>query len=132
MQARLQKIPATLPGIIWILITTFLLCMPGEKIPSGGFFNIPHLDKFVHFLIFSVGVIAWVFYFLKKKIEVKKTRKILYTSMWILGYGILMEFVQHYLIPHRSFDFLDIIADAAGCLAGLWLGTIWAKKNRPL
>lgn len=49
----------------------------------------------------------------------------LYRSFIVVGivglaYGVAMEFVQLYFVAHRSFDSGDIIADAAGCLAG-WL-----------
>jgi len=33
-------------------------------------------------------------------------------------YGILMELVQKYFIPFRSFDLGDILADGIGCFAG--------------
>jgi len=36
-----------------------------------------------------------------------------------ITYGIVMEFIQKYFIPNRSFDIGDIIADAAGSLLGL-------------
>ena len=36
--------------------------------------------------------------------------------------GIVMEYVQMYFIPNRSFDGYDIVADIVGAgLAGLWL-----------
>jgi len=31
-------------------------------------------------------------------------------------YGTIMEFVQKYWIPNRSFEILDIAADSVGCL----------------
>ncbi len=34
-------------------------------------------------------------------------------------YGALMEVLQYYLSPSRSFDMLDIIANIIGLLAGL-------------
>lgn len=33
-----------------------------------------------------------------------------------LCYGVLLEFVQHYFIPNRSFDPFDMLADATGAL----------------
>jgi VanZ family protein len=33
-------------------------------------------------------------------------------------YGVLMEIVQKYFIPFRSFDLGDILADGIGCVAG--------------
>ena len=36
-----------------------------------------------------------------------------------LSYGIAIEYIQLYWVPHRSFDLGDIIADAAGAAAGV-------------
>ena len=38
----------------------------------------------------------------------------------VLGifYGVVMELVQKYFIPFRSFDLMDILADGVGCVAG--------------
>jgi VanZ family protein len=41
-----------------------------------------------------------------------------------LVYGIAIEFIQRNFVPHRSFDFFDIVADAVGCVVGF----IVAKK----
>lgn len=48
------------------------------------------------------------------------------------AYGIGMEFVQKYLVPFRSFDIGDIIADGVGCLLGLFYSIRTFIKNRPL
>lgn len=36
-------------------------------------------------------------------------------------YGILMELVQKYFIPYRSFDIIDILADGVGCVMGYFI-----------
>jgi len=36
----------------------------------------------------------------------------------MLAYGIVIEFVQHYFIKNRGFEFGDILADAVGCVLG--------------
>ena len=47
--------------------------------------------------------------------------------LWIaLGssvYGIIMEYIQKYFIPNRSFDLVDILADTIGSIAGLLVAT---------
>ena len=44
-------------------------------------------------------------------------------------YGIIMEYIQKYFIPNRSFDLLDIIADTIGSIAGLVLATkVYIKR----
>ena len=53
--------------------------------------------------------------------------------VWIaLGggvYGVIMEYVQKYFIPNRSFDIGDILADAIGSIAGLVVATkVYTKR----
>ena len=38
--------------------------------------------------------------------------------LYLIVYGIAMEFVQKYLVPNRSFDVVDILFDALGAFAG--------------
>jgi len=46
-----------------------------------------------------------------------------------LFYGIIIEFIQRYFIPNRSFDGGDIIADAIGCFAGWLVAVKWQKSS---
>ena len=41
------------------------------------------------------------------------------TGIICLCYGIMIEYIQRYFIPNRSFDVGDIIADGVGSLAGV-------------
>ncbi|MES1218090.1 MAG: VanZ family protein, partial [Bacteroidota bacterium] len=44
-------------------------------------------------------------------------------------YGVIMEYVQKYFIPNRSFDIGDILADTIGSIAGLVVATkIFIKR----
>ncbi|MCW3116545.1 MAG: VanZ family protein [Chitinophagaceae bacterium] len=44
-------------------------------------------------------------------------------------YGIIMEYVQKYFIPNRSFDIVDILADTIGSIAGLFFATkVYLKR----
>jgi len=44
-------------------------------------------------------------------------------------YGVIMEYVQKYFIPNRSFDIGDILADTIGSIAGLVFATkVYIKK----
>ena len=50
-------------------------------------------------------------------------------AFYFILYGIAMEFVQKYLIPNRSFDPGDILADAAGAAIGLFISLrVYIKK----
>jgi VanZ family protein len=39
----------------------------------------------------------------------------------LTGYGLAIEVIQAFL-PYREFSLLDLLADAFGAVAGLWLG----------
>jgi VanZ family protein len=103
-------------GICWFIITLVLLSWPGSSFPKESAFHIPHLDKIVHVGLFAVLVFLFFRPFLKRNIASKKKKQILF---WIaiagLTYGIVMEFVQKFWIPNRSFDVYDILADGIGC-----------------
>ena len=55
----------------------------------------------------------------KARTDLKK----IFTTILILSviYGVFMEILQHYLIPFRSFDYGDMIADAIGSVAGYFV-----------
>lgn len=106
-------------AIIWLLIITTLLCIPGTELPKIKWENKIFLDKWVHVFLFMVLIILWSkAYYGKKRLQAN-TRKIFFQIMLFgLLYGILMEVVQEYFIINRSFDLMDILADGAGCFVG--------------
>jgi len=73
------------------------------------------LDKFFHLLIFLFLYFIW-FYSLKKSSIISKF--ILFLSLSI--YGLIIELIQLKL-PHRSFEFIDIIFNTTGLLVSLIL-----------
>lgn len=119
--------------VFWTLLTIVLLCLPGSTIPGNGieFFDIPNFDKIVHVILFGGIVFFWGGHYASKgssgKGEVKLL--ILFTILSIV-LGIVLEYVQFYFIPQRSFDRGDILADAGGSLAALlWLMYLYPRKQ---
>ena len=106
-------------AIIWLLIITTLLCMPGTKFPKITWQDKIWLDKWIHLFLFMVLVILWSKAYSHKKSIRGDNRKIFFQIM-ITGffYGIVMELVQKYFIPLRSFDLVDMLADGVGCFIG--------------
>ena len=108
-----------IPAIAYFIVTTVLLCLPGNELPKSDLFDIPHFDKYVHTFLFLFLVV--VFYYPISLVEISRETKkawLIRIAMYSLAYGIVMEFVQKYLIPHRSFDEVDIVFDLLGCLLG--------------
>lgn len=105
------------------LLTILLMCLPGSMVPGTGIFSLKHLDKIVHVFLFGMNVLFWGWHYAATRNDGKKL-KVLFitTSLAMITLGIIMEYVQMYFIPNRSFDGYDIVADIIGAgLAGAWL-----------
>lgn len=104
--------------IAWTAITIFLLCIPGSAIPSAGVFATEGIDKVVHAILFGGIVLLWGFnlYFRRREDQTWQ-RIIVRLTLFSVGLGIGLEFLQRYYIPNRSFDGIDIIADTTGAIA---------------
>lgn len=117
----MKKRNALILAIFWFLFLTFLLCIPGQDVPSPGWLKIPNLDKPVHTICFFILVFIWCRYIVRTEIPAASYTTHFTRIAWAsLGYGIAMEFIQEAWIPNRSFDYWDIVADAVGVLAGLF------------
>jgi VanZ family protein len=117
----LKKIkPSFIPGIIWLIISTILLTIPGSALPKEDWLSKIYFDKWVHIGMFCTMCFLWCWALTRNNAAQEKRRKFfIYTGIACLVYGIGMEFVQRYFIPNRSFDTGDIIADGAGATIGM-------------
>ncbi|MDZ4794533.1 MAG: VanZ family protein [Bacteroidota bacterium] len=122
--------PSFLPGICWLIISIFLLTIPGTAFPQENWLNKIWFDKWVHIGMFAIMVLLWCWATLRLNIEDQK-RKAVFIGLALLSllYGIGMEFVQKYCVTNRSFDSGDIIADGVGCVIGLFYSLGRFKKN---
>jgi hypothetical protein len=122
--------PGYLPAITWLLISTILLTIPGSSFPKENWLEKLWVDKWVHLAMFSIMVFLWCWATMKiPQSTTQRKKTFIIIACFALVYGSAMEFVQHYLIPNRSFDAGDIIADAAGCGAGfIFSWTRYIKK----
>ncbi len=115
----------------WLLISTFLLTIPGSAFPKENWLGKIWFDKWVHIGMFVIMTFLWCWAILKREwVDFRKLKQ----SFFIIGvicfcYGVAMEFVQKYFIANRSFDAGDIIADGIGCVIGVVLILKWYKKN---
>lgn len=86
--------------------------------PEGAGTSIPYADKVAHVLLF--GTVAY----LGLRIGVP--------ARWLIGVLVaeaaVSELVQHYLLPLRSGDPLDAVADVAGVALGAWLALRWLRR----
>ncbi|OSZ73772.1 hypothetical protein CAP36_17360 [Chitinophagaceae bacterium IBVUCB2] len=127
----LKKIkPTFIPAIVWLFISTILLTIPGSAFPKENWLSKIWFDKWVHIGMFALMVFLWCWAIHNKQtVQLKLSNTFLWIGIFCLLYGVVMEFVQEYVVINRSFDVGDIIADAAGCLIGVVYSLKRYKKN---
>jgi VanZ family protein len=111
-----------LPAVLFFIFTVVLLTLPGNNFPKSHLFNIPYFDKWVHIGLF--GLQGFLFSFPIVHFSITNSQKKYW--FWIIllmgiAYGVLMEFVQKYWVINRSFEVMDMVADAIGCVLALIL-----------
>jgi VanZ family protein len=110
-----------LPAFCWLIISTILLTLPGTAFPQENWMDKIWMDKWIHVGMFAImtTLISWAFF--KKGIAAGAIKRhIIIAGLISFGYGVIMEFIQMLFVAHRSFDALDIVADATGSLIGIW------------
>ena len=119
-----------LPFLAWLIISIVLLTLPGSAFPQENWFDKVWLDKWVHVGMFAIMTFLLCWAFVKKPVAPSGYPKyFIPAAIAVLGYGVIMEFVQLYFVANRSFDGGDIIADAVGSFIGLFISKrVYIKK----
>jgi hypothetical protein len=103
-----------------LLVQLVVLYVP--RVPDVGAVAVPHGDKIVHAAVFAAVTFAGL-------------RAALSPAL-VLGFGAahaaLSEVLQHLVLPGRSGDPVDVVADLAGvALGALAVRWLTARERRP-
>ncbi len=103
-----------LPLILyWILLFT-LTSLPSQSVPSVGV-----NDKLEHMLAyFGLSFLLYLALVFQKRSIMLRNNAVLFTLLIIFVYSILDE-VHQLIVPGRSCEFLDFLADMVGGIVGL-------------
>jgi VanZ family protein len=96
------------------IIIAFLSLLPPDKLPQ-----VAGSDKTHHFIAYGSLTFSWLMALHHQ------TRQILMILVLANIFGTAIEFLQPY--THRSFDYLDILANFLGAGTGLAVG-LWLKR----
>jgi len=107
-----MKIRFPVPTILVTALILVAVLLPGSSMPDSP--GIPGFDKMVHFVMFLMLAVAMHCDF---KLEGKRR---LMTALFIgLAFSALTEALQ-LLVDGRASELLDMLADAAGFIVGLF------------
>jgi VanZ family protein len=119
-----------IPAIGWVILSTILFTLPGSSLPTEDWMSKIWIDKWVH-----IGLFVILTFLLCRGIYKGKTTPEKYKQYFIicgltgLAYGIIIEFVQKYFVPFRSFELTDILMDGMGSFLGvLYSMRVYIKK----
>lgn len=102
-------------SILVALLIVLVSLVPGTSMPDSSLFNIPALDKLVHFGMYTVLGFMVI---LESRDHITGFRKhvLLISGLFLLG--TLIEVLQATVVATRSAEWLDLLANLTGLIAG--------------
>jgi VanZ family protein len=119
-----------IPPLIWAAMIFGFSSVPGAAYPQAGF---PAADKLVH--IFLYGVLAGLCARPLARLAAARARGmsgpalVLTAAALATFYGATDELHQRW-VPGRSSDLEDLVADAAGAVAGALVAALVLRRRR--
>lgn len=111
---RQKLVLVYLPLIFYWIILFTLTTLPAQSVPSVGV-----SDKIEHLLAYLVlSILLYLTLLFQKKSVLLKNYAMLFTSLIVFAYGVLDE-VHQLMIPGRSCELLDFLADILGGIIGI-------------
>lgn len=105
------------------LVTLLTLLPPSAGLPQGP--RIPHLDKIVHACAWGLlAALTWWALIPTRS----RQRAAPLALAFAVAYGVVIEALQ-LLVPGRSADPLDLLADAAGAILGVAAISLWTSRR---
>lgn len=102
-----------------MVLITLLSLMAFEDEGDSGF-NLPHMDKAVHFVFHLVGAVLGCFFLGERsrgKLSFRRT--LMLVLIILISYGIIIEVIQYAFTSWRSAEFTDVLANMLGALTGV-------------
>jgi VanZ family protein len=116
-----------LPALAQGILILWLSSREGDQLPE---FNIPYLDKVLHFSLFFVLSFLWVRAFTLGQPKPQLRFYLLISLLISCVFGFFDEFVHQASTEGRSTDMGDFVANCLGAVAGVAFVFIYFKIKR--
>ena len=102
-----------------IMVTTLL---PSSSMPSLSIWELFSFDSFAHAFLFAVLTYLMIVGLKKQYTFPRLKHYAIRTSFFVSSlFGISIELMQHFYIPGRQGDIIDVLSNTIGCLIGIVL-----------
>jgi hypothetical protein len=111
-----------MPKLLWrwafgVALALQLIVLYAPNAPAGP--EIPGLDKVIHASIFAAPALAALMLGIRAR--------------WALAilavHAPISELIQHFALPHRNGDVLDVMADLGGVALGGLAYVVWNRRQ---
>ena len=119
------------PGILCGIIILILTGLPGSVFPRVK--PVVGLDKVVHLCMYAGFAFLCLWGYRKQFISngiTYKRKAILLAIIISIAYGGLTELMQEYLVPSRTGDWVDFLADGIGTLLGATIFYLFYRNRK--
>jgi len=120
LHQTVKMIKKNIFSIVVALIILYLSLASSDTFKNVPFYDIPYLDKIVHFAMYF-GLMSTIIFDNRKTI--KSNRQLILIALIPLFYGILMEILQATLTVSRYGSIYDVMANSTGIITSIifWL-----------
>lgn len=117
-----RRLRSWLPVVVWAALIFAASSIPGSRLPK---MHTSFDDKVEHAIVYGIlGALCWRA--LRRTTPLGPGQAAALATLIALGYGITDE-VHQLFVPQRSFELLDMAADASGAALGAAVASLSAK-----
>ena len=121
----------SIPGILCGIIILILTGLPGSLFPRVK--PVVGIDKVVHLLMYAGFAFACLWGYRKQFVSngsAYRKKAIILALVISIAYGGLTEIMQEYLVPKRTGDWMDFLADSIGTLFGVLVFYLFFRHKK--
>ena len=121
----------SIPGILCGIVILILTGLPGSLFPRVK--PVVGIDKVVHLLMYAGFAFACLWGYRKQFVSngsAYRKKAIILALVISIAYGGLTEIMQEYLVPKRTGDWLDFLADSIGTGIGVLIFYLFFRRKK--
>jgi VanZ family protein len=119
------------PGILCGIVILVLTGLPGSVFPHVK--PVVGIDKVVHVLMYATFAFLCIWGYRSQYVtygDAYRKRAVLLAAVISILYGGITELMQEFLVPSRTGDWFDFLADSVGTLLGISIFCIFFRKKK--
>ncbi len=121
----------SIPGILCGTVILILTGLPGSLLPPVK--PVVGMDKVVHLLMYATFAFLCIWGYRRQFVENGEAyrKKALMLALVIsIAYGGLTELMQEFLVPKRTGDWFDFLADSIGTGIGVLVFHLFFRRKK--